>query len=83
VVAPSINRKKAGVFPRLGRERLLDGSTHWSTRKVGRVLKIHHTSSRKRGNAVAKAWQRAGLEPHRFERYMQSDDPDLEPKGPT
>src|SRR6185369_425759 len=36
-----------------------DGSTHWSTRKLGRVLKIHH-------NLVAKAWQRAGLQPHRF-----------------
>src|SRR6266700_2356003 len=50
------------------------GSTHWSTRKLGRVLKIHH-------NLVAKAWQRAGLQPHRFERYMQSDDPDFEPKA--
>jgi hypothetical protein len=52
----------------------LDGSTHWSTRKLGRVLKIHH-------NLVAKAWQRAGLQPHRFERYMQSDDPDFESKA--
>jgi transposase len=48
-----------------------DGSTHWSTRKLGRVLKIHH-------NLVAKTWKRAGLQPHRFERYMQSDDPDFE-----
>jgi hypothetical protein len=37
-------------------------------------LKIHH-------NLVAKAWQRAGLQPHRFERYMQSDDPDFETKA--
>jgi transposase len=51
-----------------------DGSTHWSTRKLGRVLKIHH-------NLVRKAWERAGLQPHRFERYMQSDDPDFEPKA--
>ena len=41
-----------------------DGSTHWSTRKLGRVLKIHH-------NLVAKAWQRAGLQPHRFEAQFQ------------
>jgi transposase len=27
-----------------------DRSTHWSTRKLGRVLKTHH-------NLVAKAWQ--------------------------
>jgi transposase len=51
-----------------------DGSTHWSTRKLARVLHIHH-------NLVAKAWQRAGLQPHRFERYMQSDDPDFETKA--
>ena len=51
-----------------------DGSTHWSTRKLGRLLKIHH-------NLVGKAWQRAGLQPHRFERYMQSDDPDFQTKA--
>src|SRR5216684_7199700 len=51
-----------------------DGSTHWSTRKLGRLLKIHH-------NLVGKAWRRAGLQPHRFERYMQSDDPDFEAKA--
>jgi transposase len=51
-----------------------DGSTHWSTRKLGRVLQIHH-------NLVRKAWQRAGLQPHRFERYMRSDDPDFEVKA--
>ena len=28
-----------------------------------------------------KAWQRAGLQPHRFERYMVSDDPDFEQKA--
>src|ERR1700730_8580953 len=51
-----------------------DGSTHWSTRKLGRVLKIHH-------NLVRKAWERAGRQPHRFERYMASDDPDFEQKA--
>jgi hypothetical protein len=38
------------------------------------MLKIHHS-------LVATAWQRAGLQPHRFELYMQSDDPDFEPKA--
>jgi transposase len=56
------------------RQRPLDGSTHWSTRKLARVLKIHH-------NHVQNAWTRAGLQPHRFERYMQSDDPDFETKA--
>jgi transposase len=51
-----------------------DGSTHWSTRKLGRLLKVNH-------NHIAKTWQRAGLQPHRFERYMASDDPDFEAKA--
>src|SRR5262245_11262821 len=51
-----------------------DGSTHWSTRKLGRLLKIHH-------NLVRKAWEHARLQPHRFGRYLESDDPDFEPKA--
>jgi transposase len=51
-----------------------DGSTHWSTRKLGRVLKIHH-------NLVAKAWQRAGLQAAPLRAVLQSDDPDFEPKA--
>jgi hypothetical protein len=30
---------------------------------------------------VARVWQRAGLQPHRFARYMRSDDPDFERKA--
>ena len=56
------------------RQRPPDGSTHWSTRKLARLLAINH-------NHVANAWRRAGLQPHRFERYMQSDDPDFERKA--
>ena len=56
------------------RQRPPDGSTHWSTRKLARLLKINH-------NHVANAWRRAGLQPHRFERYMLSDDPDFERKA--
>jgi transposase len=51
-----------------------DGSTHWSTRKLGRLLQIHH-------KLVSKAWRRAGLQPHRFERDMASDDPEFETKA--
>ena len=56
------------------RQRPPDGSTHWSTRKLARLLRLNH-------NHVATAWRRAGLQPHRFERYMQSDDPDFERKA--
>jgi hypothetical protein len=30
---------------------------------------------------VARVWQRAGLKPHRIERYMASDDPEFELKA--
>src|SRR5271157_3500112 len=51
-----------------------DGSTHWSSRKLARHLGISHMM-------VARVWQRAGLKPHRIERYMASDDPDFEIKA--
>jgi transposase len=56
------------------RQRPPDGSTHWSTRKLAVVLGVSHV-------LVALVWQRAGLQPHRFERYMLSDDPDFEQKA--
>lgn len=50
------------------------GATHWSTRTLARKLGIQHT-------VVARAWQRAGLQPHRLARYMRSTDPDFETKA--
>ena len=51
-----------------------DGSTHWTTRKLGRKLGISHT-------LVANTWKRANLKLHRIERYMASNDPDFEKKA--
>src|SRR5713226_4654849 len=51
-----------------------EGSTHWSSRKLARALGINHMM-------VARVWKRAGLRPHRLERYMASDDPDFEKKA--
>lgn len=56
------------------RQRPTDGSTHWSTRKLARELGIRH-------QIVATVWSRAGLKPHRMERYMASDDPEFEAKA--
>jgi hypothetical protein len=56
------------------RQRPPDGSTHWSTRKLATVLGISHV-------LVARVWRRAGLQPHRVERYMLSDDPAFEQKA--
>ena len=56
-------------------KRPTDGSTHWSTRTLAKALKLSsHTF-------VQRAWQRAGLQPHRLERYMRSTDPDFETKA--
>src|ERR1700726_1784944 len=51
-----------------------DGSTHWSSPKLARHPGVSHMM-------VARVWQRAGLKPHRFERYMASDDPAFELKA--
>ena len=52
-----------------------DGSTHWSTRRLATAMKLSsHTF-------VQRAWQRAGLQPHRLERYMRSTDPAFETKA--
>jgi transposase len=51
-----------------------DGSTHWSSRKLAKALGINHMM-------VARVWKRAGLRPHRLDRYMASNDPDFESKA--
>jgi transposase len=51
-----------------------DGSTHWSTRKLARELGVDHM-------LIARVWARAGLKPHRVERYMASDDPEFDTKA--
>jgi transposase len=56
------------------RRKPKDGSTHWSVRKLARELNISK-------DAVHRIWQKAGLKPHRLERYMASNDPDFEAKA--
>jgi transposase len=51
-----------------------DGSTHWSTRKLGEALGISHMM-------VARIWAKHGLKPHRLERYVASNDPQFEAKA--
>jgi len=50
------------------------GSTHWSCRKMAQRLKISK-------DTVQRIWHKAGLKPHRLQRYMASHDPDFERKA--
>ena len=50
------------------------GATHWSTRSLAKHLHVPHT-------LVQRVWQRAGLQPHRPERYIRSNDPAFESKA--
>ncbi|MGN6719153.1 MAG: IS630 family transposase [Candidatus Binatia bacterium] len=51
-----------------------DGSTHWSSRKLAKLLGVSHMM-------VARVWAKHGLKPHRLERYMASNDPNFESKA--
>lgn len=52
-----------------------DGSTHWSSRKLAAELGDVSFS------AVQPIWRKHGLQPHRLERHLVSNDPDFETKA--
>lgn len=56
------------------RKKPTDGSTHWSTRRLAKRLGVHHMM-------VARTWKKHGIQPHRMERYMASNDPAFEEKA--
>src|SRR5215475_15850283 len=45
------------------RKKPSDGSTHWSCRKLVTALGVSK-------DAVHRVWKKAGLKPHRLERYL-------------
>jgi len=51
-----------------------DGSTHWSTRKLGAQLHVSHMM-------IARVWRKHALRPHRCEGYIASNDPEFETKA--
>src|ERR1700689_5556006 len=51
-----------------------DGTTQWSTRKLGSQLGVSHMM-------VARVWAKHGLKPQRLDRYMATNDPDFETKA--
>jgi len=48
--------------------------THWSTRRLARRAGVSHST-------VMRVWHKAGLQPHRLQRYMASPDPDFAAKA--
>jgi transposase len=67
-------RLEARILDWTVKYRPTDGSTHWSTRKLGEHLGVSHTM-------VARVWRKHALQPHRLEGYMASDDPHFETKA--
>lgn len=67
-------RLEARILEWSVKRKPLDGSTHWSTRKLAAQLKVSHMM-------VARVWRKHSLQPHRVERYMASNDPDFEQKA--
>ena len=70
VITPALQAKVLEAT----RRKPKDGSTHWSCRKLAAQLGVSK-------DTVQRIWHRAGLKPHRLERYMASDDPDFERKA--
>jgi transposase len=66
-------KMEARIIAATGRKPV-DGSTHWSTRKLANHLGVSHM-------LVARVWKRARLQPHRVEQYMISNDPNFERKA--
>src|SRR5881227_882829 len=70
VITPALQAKVLEAT----RRKPKDGSTHWSCRKLAAQLGVSK-------DTVQRVWHRAGLKPHRLERYMASDDPEFERKA--
>src|SRR3954452_24171883 len=70
VITPALQAKVLEAT----RRKPKDGSTHWSCRKLAAQLGVSK-------DTVHRVWHRAGLKPHRLERYMASDDPEFERKA--
>jgi transposase len=55
-------------------QKPVDGSTHWSCRKMAEALGLSKST-------VQRIWAQARIRPHRLDRYMASNDPQFEEKA--
>src|SRR6202140_154880 len=67
-------RLEARILEWTLKKKPADGSTQWSTRKLGQALSVSHMM-------VSRVWAKHGLQPHRLERYLTSNDPEFEAKA--
>ena len=67
-------RLEARILDWTVKRKPTDGSTHWSTRKLGEHLGVSHMM-------VARVWRKHALQPHRLDGCMASDDPHFETKA--
>lgn len=70
-----VAKLEARVLNKTLKHKPRDGSTHWSSRKLAAELGDVSFS------AVQRIWRKHGLQPHRLERHMVSNDPDFETKA--
>src|SRR2546427_11168867 len=70
-----VAKLEARVLNKTLKHKPRDGSTHWSSRKLAAELGDVSFS------AVQRIWRKHGVQPHRLERHMVSNDPDFETKA--
>lgn len=71
----SVAKLEARVLNRTLKHKPKDGSTHWSSRKLAAELGDVSFS------AVQRIWRKHGVQPHRLECHLISNDPDFEVKA--
>ena len=67
-----VAKLEARVLNRTLKHKPKDGSTHWSSRKLAAELGDLSFS------AVQRIWRKHGLQPHRLDRHLVSNDPDFD-----
>jgi transposase len=69
------DRIEARVLAWTSKRKPAEGSTHWSSRKLAAELgDISHMT-------VSRIWAKHGIQPHRVQGYLASNDPDFEVKA--
>ncbi|HEV2039928.1 MAG TPA: IS630 family transposase [Casimicrobiaceae bacterium] len=67
-------RVEARVLDYTLKRKPRDGSTHWSSRKLGAELSLPFM-------AVQRIWRKHDIRPHRLDTHMVSNDPEFETKA--